>query len=57
MVMEAERFGARIALIIVHSFSEKAASYDDHSEFLALFGVKAAQNRLVFLTEVKGVSI
>ena len=56
-VIEAERFGAEIAVMIVHSFSDEDAGYDDYSGFLALFGAKAAQDQLVFLTDVNGVSL
>jgi len=56
-VIEAERFGAEIAVMIVHSFSDEDAGYDDYSEFLVLFGAKAAQDQLVFLTDVNGVSL
>ncbi len=54
-VIEAERFGADIAVMIVHSFSDEDAGYDDYSEFLALFGAKAVQDKLVFLANINGV--
>jgi len=56
-VIEAERFGAGIAVMILHSFSYEDAGYDDYSEFLALFGATAAQDQLVFLTDVNEVSL
>ena len=56
-VIEAERFGAGIAVMIVHSFSIEDAGYDDFSEFLALFDAKDAQDQLVYLTDVNGVSL
>jgi hypothetical protein len=56
-VIEAERFGAGFAVMIVHSFSDEKIGYDDFSEFLALFGVEASQDQLVFLSNVNGVSL
>ena len=56
-VIEAERFGAGIAAMIVHSFSEEDAGYGDYSEFLVLFGATAGRDQLIFLTEVDGVTL
>jgi hypothetical protein len=39
------------------TWSDENAGYDDYAEFLALFGVKAAQDQMVFLTDVNGVSL
>ena len=41
-VIEAERFAAGAAAMIVHSFSPDARWFDDYARFTALFGVTAA---------------
>jgi hypothetical protein len=45
-LIEAERFHARRAVMLVHSFSAAAEGYDDYERFLALFGATAAVGRL-----------
>lgn len=45
-ILEAERFGARSALMIVHSFSPTSEHFDDYCRFLDLFGVKGEINSL-----------
>jgi len=56
-VIEAERFGPGLAVMIVHSFSNEDTGYDNYSEFLKLFGVEAVPDQLVYLTEVNSVSL
>lgn len=48
-VLEAERFGARHAVMLVHSFSEEHAWFDDFKQFAAqVFGVETVEmGRLV----------
>ena len=38
-VIEAERFNARYALMLVHSFSQEYEHFEDYQDFLALLGV------------------
>jgi hypothetical protein len=56
-VIEAERFGAGMAAMIVHSFCEEDKGYNDYAEFLVLFGAKAVHGQMVALTRVTGVTL
>ena len=38
-VIEAERFNARYAVMLVHSFSQEDEHFEDYREFLDLFGI------------------
>jgi len=40
-IIEAKRFNARYALMILHSFSQPDEWFSDYGEFLELFGPKA----------------
>lgn len=46
-ILEAQRFGASSAVMLVHSFSQDMAHFDNYAAFVALFGEAAAANRLV----------
>lgn len=46
-VIEAKRFHAKHAIMVVHSFSQTAEWFDDYKEFAALFGVQANINKIV----------
>ncbi len=48
-VLTAQRFNARYALMIVHSFSPQHAWLEDYQQFLGLFGVSGGINELVEL--------
>ena len=45
-ILEAERFGARHAVMLVHSFSQEMAHFDDYTNFVGLYGQAAEANRL-----------
>jgi Domain of unknown function (DUF6946) len=45
-ILEARRFGARHAIMLVHSFSQELKHFDDFSNFVALFGQAATTNQL-----------
>jgi hypothetical protein len=47
-IIEAERFKAENALLLVHSFSRSNEWFDDYSQFLALFGLNTEPDSLVF---------
>lgn len=53
-VIEAERFGARHAVMLVHSFSHKNQWFGDFDEFASLFGFKAEVDRLMTTQAAKG---
>jgi hypothetical protein len=56
-VIEARRFNATSAVMIVHSFSTEDQWLGDFEVFIALFGKEAAPNRLVLLGERAGIVI
>jgi len=56
-VIEAGRFNAPNALMLVHSFSETDECFDDYSQFLALFGAKGKPDSLVFARNFDGVNL
>ena len=56
-VMEAKRFGAKRAMMIVHSFSQTDQWFEDFQAFLYLFGAKGEPGRLVFAGEKQTVKL
>jgi len=56
-VIEAERFHARDAAMIVHSFSPEQASLGDYQAFLGLFGKKGNVGQLVALGTPNGIRL
>jgi hypothetical protein len=46
-VIEAGRFSAKTALMLVHSFSPTNESFEDFSQFAVLFGLQAQMNQIV----------
>jgi len=45
-ILEARRFGASHAVLLVHSFSQEMAHFDDYKNFVGLYGQTAEANRL-----------
>lgn len=45
-ILEARRFGASHAVMLVHSFSQEMAHFDDYKNFVGLYGQTAEANRL-----------
>lgn len=41
-ILEGERYRAKAAVLLVHSFSQQKAGWDDYQSFIRLFGVEAA---------------
>jgi len=56
-VIEAKRFNAQNALMLVHSFSQLDEWFDDYCQFLALFEVKGKINSIVFGKNVDGINL
>jgi len=56
-ILTAERFNAKYALMIVHSFSSEHKWFSDYQDFLGLFGVASEINELVELPESRGKKI
>ena len=56
-VIEARRFHAKQALLLVHSFSPENLHFEDYAEFTRLYGVEAQVNELVHLTSEGGIHL
>lgn len=56
-VIEAKRFGAPYAAMVVHSFSPSHEWLSDYQEFVRRFGTEAELGRLVELGETSGVRL
>ena len=57
-VLEAERFEAKSAVMLVHSFSQEHIWFEDYRAYLELFGVVSAQREnLYFLADIQGVQL
>lgn len=56
-VLEAKRFGARHALMLVHSFSQELAHFEDYAAFVGLFGQPAKVNCVIEATKLDDVSL
>lgn len=56
-VIEADRFRARSAIMIIHSFSQENRWFEDFKAFVALFEKSAEIGRLCMLREVRGVNL
>jgi hypothetical protein len=56
-VIEAQRFSATDAVMMVHSFSDADTGLDDYKAFAELFGVQAGIGELVFLVKMDSIRI
>ena len=56
-IIEAKRFKAENALMLVCSFSRSNEWFDDYSGFLALFGTSAKLDSLVFAKNINGIDL
>jgi hypothetical protein len=57
-VLEAKRFTASNAVMIVHSFSQQDLWFENYQAFLSLFGISGAEiGRLHFLVESAGIRL
>lgn len=57
-VIEAKRFNAENALMLVHSFSQVNEWFDDYCQFLALFGLSGiTPDSLAFAKSVNGIDL
>lgn len=56
-VIEAKKFNAQNALMLVHSFSQTNEWFDDYCQFLALFSAKGEINSLVFAKNIDGINL
>ncbi len=57
-VIEAKKFNAQNALMLVHSFSQSDEWFEDYSQFLDLFGLKGiTPDSLVFAKSINGINL
>jgi uncharacterized protein DUF6946 len=56
-VIEAERFNATSALMLVHSFSKTMEWFQDYADFASLYGIDADPNRIYPATSIHGIGL
>jgi hypothetical protein len=56
-VIEAKRFNASKAVMIVHSFSQENLWFEDYAAFLALYGKSAEAGELISVAAIDGVEL
>lgn len=56
-IIEAKRFGAKHAVMLVHSFSQSNLWFEDYSAFAALLGAQVEVNRITSIGERDGVHL
>jgi hypothetical protein len=56
-LLEAQRFGARHAVMLVHSFSPELAHFDDYAAFVQLYGDTAEPGRLVTAKQLGDITL
>ena len=56
-LIEAERFCAPHALMLVHSFSQEHQWFEDYAAFAALYGLKTEPNAIVYVGEINGKNL
>ena len=58
-VLEAKRFHARQAVMVIQSFVEPDSEnhFSDYSQFIGLYGKTATKGKLTFLTELEGIGL
>lgn len=56
-ILEAKRFGAQHAVMLVHSFSQELKHFDDYAGFVGLYGHKAEANRLFKAKQLGDVTL
>ncbi|RLA41018.1 MAG: hypothetical protein DRR06_16620 [Gammaproteobacteria bacterium] len=54
-LIEAERFGATYAIMLVHSFSESLEHFDDFANFAALYGIDATPHSISRASRINGI--
>lgn len=56
-IIEAKRFHAKHAIMIVHSFSQAAEWFDDYKEFAALFDIQVTLDKVVAVGQPSAVNL
>ena len=56
-ILEAKRFNAKYAVMLVHSFSSEHKWFSDYQNFLSLFNISSKINELVKISNSKDTQI
>jgi len=56
-ILEARRFGARHALMLVHSFSQELKHFDDYAGFVGLYGHNARPDEVIEAKQFEDVTL
>ena len=56
-LIEADRFGASHAIMLVHSFSKTLEHFDDYANFAALYAIKATPNSIAHAAQIDGIEL
>ena len=56
-LIEAEKFNAKNALLLIHSFSQEYAHFDDFANFVSLYDLKAEKDSVNGPVSIKGISL
>lgn len=56
-IIEAKRFNAKFAVMIVHSFSQTHLWFEDFENFVTLYGQTTERGEVKFLKEINGVRL
>ena len=56
-LIEAERFGASSAVMLVHSFSQEDQHVEDYKQFVGLFGAKGDVNTVSYAGNKNGINL
>ena len=56
-LIEAERFGAEHAVMLVHSFSQTSEWFHDYAAFVTLLGGKSAENIVTSVGSCAGIQL
>ncbi|MBA3871521.1 MAG: hypothetical protein H0X30_20440 [Anaerolineae bacterium] len=56
-VIEAKRFNARYAVMLVHSFSPQGSWFNEYAQFIALYGQQAVKDKLFHLASLGDVEL
>ena len=56
-IIEAKKFKAKNASMLVHSFSRSNEWFDDYNRFLVLFGISAEPDSLILAKNINGIDL
>lgn len=56
-IIEAERFSAKHALVLIHSFSQTYEHFEDLAKFISLYNLKAEKDNIKGPTVINGINL